>query len=188
MLSLFLDRIGKSDAIFESREEYIVRFFRAMTFYHPRARLRRDAADETAQHRPARPRSTHGRECQAPAGSRRSGAHHGTSPTASRGSASRVSSAADTAKMAANALVRGLLFQDGKRLRQVHIKDAKRTKKTGEWGEEVPVGTGEVDWKEFFDTLDELKFAGFCCIEREAGNQRVVDIKTAREFVSKLPV
>jgi sugar phosphate isomerase/epimerase len=76
----------------------------------------------------------------------------------------------------------------GKRLRQVHIKDAKRTKKTGEWGEEVPVGTGEVDWKEFFDTLDELKFAGFCCIEREAGNQRVADIKTAREFVAKLPV
>jgi L-ribulose-5-phosphate 3-epimerase len=76
----------------------------------------------------------------------------------------------------------------GKRLNQVHIKDAKRTKKTGEWGEEVPVGTGEVEWKEFFDTLDELRFAGFCCIEREAGNQRVADIKTAREFVSKLPV
>ena len=76
----------------------------------------------------------------------------------------------------------------GKRLRQVHIKDAKRTKKTGEWGEEVAVRTGEVDWKDFFDTLHELKFAGFCCIEREAGNQRVVNIKTAREFVAKLPV
>ncbi|HVK57874.1 MAG TPA: sugar phosphate isomerase/epimerase, partial [Candidatus Kapabacteria bacterium] len=76
----------------------------------------------------------------------------------------------------------------GKRLRQVHIKDANRTKKAGEWGEEVTVGTGEVDWKGFFDTLDELRFAGFCCIEREAGNQRVADIKTAREFVNKLPV
>ena len=75
----------------------------------------------------------------------------------------------------------------GKRLRQVHIKDAKRTKKAGEWGEEVVVGTGEVDWKAFFDTLDDLRFAGFCCIEREAGTQRVADIKAAREFIANLP-
>lgn len=75
----------------------------------------------------------------------------------------------------------------GKRLKQVHIKDAKRTTKPGEWGEEVVTGTGEVDWKEFFDTLDELRFAGFCCIEREAGTQRVADIKAAREFISNMP-
>jgi L-ribulose-5-phosphate 3-epimerase len=76
----------------------------------------------------------------------------------------------------------------GKRLKQVHIKDAIRTKKQGEWGQEVSVGTGEVDWKEFFHALDGLRFSGFCSIEREAGNQRVVDIKTARDFISKLPV
>jgi sugar phosphate isomerase/epimerase len=76
----------------------------------------------------------------------------------------------------------------GKRLRQVHIKDAKRTKKTGDWGEEVVAGTGEVDWKAFFDTLDDLKFAGFCCIEREAGTERIRDIKAARDFVAELPV
>jgi len=75
----------------------------------------------------------------------------------------------------------------GKRLRQVHIKDGRHTKKTGEWGEEVVVGTGEVDWKAFFHTLDDLKFAGFCCVEREAGTQRVQDIKAARDFVAKLP-
>jgi L-ribulose-5-phosphate 3-epimerase len=75
----------------------------------------------------------------------------------------------------------------GKRLRQVHIKDAIRTKTPGEWGQEVPVGTGEVDWQEFFRALDSLRFAGFCCIEREAGSQRLVDIKTAREFIAKLP-
>ena len=74
-----------------------------------------------------------------------------------------------------------------KRLKQVHIKDAIRTKKEGEWGQEVPVGTGEVEWKEFFNTLDELRFAGFCSIEREAGDQRLADIKTAREYVANLP-
>ena len=73
----------------------------------------------------------------------------------------------------------------GKRLKQVHIKDAKRTREPGTWGEEVVAGTGEVDWKEFFATLDKLRFAGFCCIEREAGEQRLADIKAAIEFVKK---
>ena len=76
----------------------------------------------------------------------------------------------------------------GKRLKQVHIKDAIRTKKAGEWGEELPVGKGQVEWKEFFETLDEIRFAGFCAIEREAGNQRVEDIKTARDLIANLPV
>jgi L-ribulose-5-phosphate 3-epimerase len=75
----------------------------------------------------------------------------------------------------------------GKRLKQVHIKDATRTKKTGEWGEEVVVGTGEVNWQDFFQTLDLLRFAGFCCIEREAGTQRLADIKAAREYIASLP-
>jgi L-ribulose-5-phosphate 3-epimerase len=71
-------------------------------------------------------------------------------------------------------------------LRQVHIKDGRRTKKPGTWGDEVVVGTGEVDWKKFFAVLNEEKFDGYCCIEREAGQQRVADIKAAKEFVSKL--
>jgi len=71
-------------------------------------------------------------------------------------------------------------------LRQVHIKDATRTKKRGTWGEEVVVGTGEVEWKKFFTVLDEVKFTGYCCIEREAANQRVQDIRSAREFVEGL--
>jgi sugar phosphate isomerase/epimerase len=67
---------------------------------------------------------------------------------------------------------------------QVHIKDARRTKVPGTWGEEVAVGTGEVDWRAFFATLKELNFAGDLVIEREAGNQRVADIRTAKEVVA----
>jgi len=74
----------------------------------------------------------------------------------------------------------------GPRLKQVHIKDATRTKKTGEWGAEVRAGTGEVEWKDFFAELDRLRFAGFCAIEREAGDQRVADIKAARDFIAQL--
>ena len=71
-------------------------------------------------------------------------------------------------------------------IRQVHIKDAVRTKQTGTWGQEVPAATGEVNWREFFDTLSELNFSGAAVIEREAGNQRVVDIRAAKQMVREL--
>jgi len=71
-------------------------------------------------------------------------------------------------------------------MRQCHVKDAVRTKTPGTWGEEVPVGKGQVDWKAFFATLDDVRFIGNLCIEREAGNQRVADIRAAREFVERL--
>ncbi|MGC4006634.1 MAG: sugar phosphate isomerase/epimerase family protein [Pirellulales bacterium] len=60
-----------------------------------------------------------------------------------------------------------------------HIKDGVRSAKTGEWGEEVPVGKGQVPWKEFFAVLDDGKFAGDLMIEREAGEQRILDIRHA---------
>ena len=74
----------------------------------------------------------------------------------------------------------------GRWIRAVHIKDARRTKVPGTWGEEVTVGTGEVDWKAFFATLRELNYTGDFVIEREAGNQRVADIRTARDVVAKM--
>ena len=68
-------------------------------------------------------------------------------------------------------------------LKQCHIKDATRTRQPGAWGAEVAVGTGEVKWREFFALLKQIQFAGWCCLEREAGGQRVADIRTARQVV-----
>jgi sugar phosphate isomerase/epimerase len=70
-------------------------------------------------------------------------------------------------------------------IRQVHIKDATRTKLAGTWGEEVPVGAGEVAWRDFFATLRQLNFAGDLVIEREAGTRRVADIIRAKTEVEK---
>lgn len=70
-------------------------------------------------------------------------------------------------------------------VRQVHIKDAVKTQTPGTWGTEVPVGTGEVDWPSFFTVLNHHGFKGDYVIEREAGNQRVADIRTAREVIEK---
>lgn len=71
-------------------------------------------------------------------------------------------------------------------LKQCHIKDAVKTKVPGAWGAEVPVGTGEVDWPAFLRTLDKLRFQGNLAIEREAGEQRAADIRTARQFLEKI--
>ena len=71
-------------------------------------------------------------------------------------------------------------------LKQCHVKDARRTRVPGTWGEEVTVGTGEVDWPAFLRTLDTLGYRGDLCIEREAGEQRAADIRTARLQLEQL--
>lgn len=71
-------------------------------------------------------------------------------------------------------------------VKSCHLKDAKVTKIPGTWGEEVPVGTGEVNWPAFFTTLAEVGFPGYCCFEREAGDQRLTDIIAGRKHVEKL--
>lgn len=71
-------------------------------------------------------------------------------------------------------------------IRQVHIKDAGRTRTPGTWGEEVVVGTGDVNWREFFAALNAAGFSGNLVIEREAGNQRIADIRAARQVVENI--
>jgi sugar phosphate isomerase/epimerase len=66
---------------------------------------------------------------------------------------------------------------------QVHIKDAQRTRVPGTWGAEVAAGTGQVDWPAFFETLRKQGYDGNFVIEREAGTQRVADIRTAVQVV-----
>ena len=65
-------------------------------------------------------------------------------------------------------------------LRQVHVKDARRSSAPGEWGQEVAVGDGEVDWPGCLALLERAGFDGELMIEREAGSDRVADVQTAR--------
>jgi sugar phosphate isomerase/epimerase len=66
------------------------------------------------------------------------------------------------------------------------MKDAVKTKTPGTWGEEVRLGTGQIDWKAFIGALAAATFSGNLCIEREAGTERVGDIKIAREVIEKI--
>lgn len=53
----------------------------------------------------------------------------------------------------------------------VHCKDANRPPTPGVWGEEVPLGQGQVDMRRFVNTLKAVGYTGPLIIEREAGNQ-----------------
>ncbi len=68
-------------------------------------------------------------------------------------------------------------------VRQIHIKDARKTRVAGTWGDEVPVGDGDVDWPAFFAVVRETNLTCDLMIEREAGDDRVGDIRLARERV-----
>jgi len=69
-------------------------------------------------------------------------------------------------------------------LKQCHIKDATKTGQPGTWGEEVVVGSGDVDWPGFFTALDEIGYSGDLAVEREAGDQRLADIRAAIQHVT----
>lgn len=56
----------------------------------------------------------------------------------------------------------------GSFVRSVHCKDGKWADKPGEqWGEEVPLGEGDVGMENYLRTLDELGYTGPLTIERE---------------------
>lgn len=70
------------------------------------------------------------------------------------------------------------------RIAQVHIKDALPTATPGTWGSEVRVGTGAVDWKAFLAALAHVPATVRLAVEREAGDDRVGDIRAAIELLA----
>lgn len=70
------------------------------------------------------------------------------------------------------------------RVVQVHIKDATATKVPGTWGAEVPAGTGEVHWDAFLTAARAGAPGVDLIIEREAGEQRIADVRTAVSLIA----
>lgn len=54
----------------------------------------------------------------------------------------------------------------------VHCKDANRPTTPGAWGEEVPLGEGQVGMRQFVDALKRVGYTGPLVIEREVGDQQ----------------
>lgn len=70
----------------------------------------------------------------------------------------------------------------------VHAKDARPPVEKGQWGEEVPLGEGEVDFPAFLYALAEAGYAGPLVVEREVGDQaqRTKDIRDGISYLRKL--
>lgn len=75
----------------------------------------------------------------------------------------------------------------GDDIRSVHVKDARRPKVPGTWGEEVPLGEGEANIPLFLKTLKKVGYKGPLVIEREVGDQagRIQDVAHGLAFVRK---
>jgi len=75
----------------------------------------------------------------------------------------------------------------GPDIRSVHVKDANRPTVRGNWGEEVPLGKGQVNIRQFVKTLHKVGYRGPLCIEREVGDQaqRVEDINDGIRFLKE---
>ena len=76
----------------------------------------------------------------------------------------------------------------GKDIQSVHLKDAKRPTIAGHWGEEVPLGEGQVDIPAFLQALADVEFDGPLNIEREVGDQhaRMHDVAHGLTLVNRL--
>lgn len=75
-------------------------------------------------------------------------------------------------------------------VRSVHCKDARGSDQPGvTWGEETPLGEGDVDFREFLATLDEIGYQGPLTIEREISQdpeRQQADIGAAIAFLNGL--
>jgi sugar phosphate isomerase/epimerase len=60
----------------------------------------------------------------------------------------------------------------GKYVRSIHCKDGTWADKPGEeWGQEVPLGEGDVGFETYLRTLDEISYVGPLTIEREIAQE-----------------
>lgn len=73
------------------------------------------------------------------------------------------------------------------RTSMAHMKDGTPSDKPGEvWGEDVPLGRGNVDFVAVLKALAGGGFTGAFVVEREAGDDRIGDLSAARLFVEDL--
>lgn len=68
-----------------------------------------------------------------------------------------------------------------------HARDARKTT-VSRGTQEVPLGSGDVDWLSFIASLSAIEYRGFLTIERESGGNRLSEIERAVAFLRRLMV
>lgn len=76
----------------------------------------------------------------------------------------------------------------GPDIAHVHVKDGRVPEKEGEWGEEVPLGEGEVGMRAYIEALVAVGYSGPLIIEREVGTQeeRLRDVASGVALLKRL--
>ena len=74
------------------------------------------------------------------------------------------------------------------RVAHVHVKDGRAPTRKGEWGEETPLGQGDVGMRDYLGKLLEIGYAGPLIIEREAGTRAelIQDIQAGVALLKRL--
>jgi sugar phosphate isomerase/epimerase len=75
----------------------------------------------------------------------------------------------------------------GPHVRSIHAKDAKWPSDPMKLGEEVLIGTGDVDFEKVFTILHNVGYAGTVTIEREThGPQQIADVKKEKLYLERI--
>src|SRR5262249_33648369 len=70
------------------------------------------------------------------------------------------------------------------RLVHMHAKDARRVS-ASQSVQEVPLGSGDIDWMHFLGLLEEIEYRGWVVVERESGSNRLADVAAGVAFLRR---
>jgi sugar phosphate isomerase/epimerase len=68
-----------------------------------------------------------------------------------------------------------------------HARDARKTT-VSRGSQEVPLGSGDVDWLSYIASLTAIEYRGFLTIEREPGGNRLLEIERGVEFLRRMMI
>jgi sugar phosphate isomerase/epimerase len=71
-------------------------------------------------------------------------------------------------------------------VKHVHVKDGLSPTEKGKLGTEVPLSEGEVGIRVYINKLVKIGYRGPLIIEREAGDDRIGDIKRAKKLLEDI--
>ncbi len=73
----------------------------------------------------------------------------------------------------------------GRRIVHAHAKDARQVS-ANRSAQEVPLGHGDIDWMKFLSVLEEIEYRGRLVVERETGDDRLVEVAAGVAFLRRL--
>ena len=74
-----------------------------------------------------------------------------------------------------------------RRIAHTHARDARRST-VSRGAQEVPLGSGDIDWLSYIGTLGAIEYRGWLTLERETGEDRLKDLERGVAFLKRMLV